>query len=164
MRKLKLQYLDTFCKKPTHWKGPWCWERLKAGRKGDDRGWDGWMASPTQWTWVWANSRRWWRTGKPGVLQSMGSQRVQHHWGTEEQQQHRKAPWRSNRQGASPHSNDVNLFLGIFTRNHLECTEEGTLILIYTKYRLRTRQTKQDDWPEETWKKFPIKMIQSDSP
>ena len=59
----------------THWKIPWCWERLKAG-EGDNRGWDGWMASPTQQTWVWANSERWWKTGKLGVLQSMGSQRV----------------------------------------------------------------------------------------
>jgi len=57
-------------------KRPWCWERLKAGGEGDDRGWDGWMASPTQWTWVWVNSRSWWWTGRPGVLQSMGSQRV----------------------------------------------------------------------------------------
>ena len=54
-----------------HWKGPWCWERLKAG-EGDDRGWDGWMASPTWWTWVWVNSESWWWTGRPGVLQSMG--------------------------------------------------------------------------------------------
>ena len=59
-----------------HWKRLWCWERLKT--KGDDRGWDGWMASLIQWTWVWANSRRKWRVGKPGVLQSMGSQRVRH--------------------------------------------------------------------------------------
>ena len=51
----------------------WCWERLKAG-EGNDRGWDGWMASPTQWTWVWAGSRSWWWTGKPGVLQYTGSQ------------------------------------------------------------------------------------------
>ena len=72
--KLKLQYLATWCKELTHWKRPWCWERLRAGGEGDDRGWDGWMVSPTQWTWVWASSRRWWRTGKPGVLQSMGSQ------------------------------------------------------------------------------------------
>ena len=56
----------------------WCWERLRAGVEGGGRGWDGWMASPTQWTWVWASSRRWWWTGKPGVLQSMGSQRVRH--------------------------------------------------------------------------------------
>ena len=52
----------TSCKEPTHWKRLWCWERLKAGREGDDRGWDGWMASLTQWTWVWANSRRCWRS------------------------------------------------------------------------------------------------------
>ena len=69
----------------THWKRPWCWERLKAGGEGDDRGWDGWMASPTQWTWVWASFRSWWRTGKPGVLHSMGSQRVRH----DEHQQNR---------------------------------------------------------------------------
>ena len=74
--------LATWCKELTHWKRPWCWERLKAG-EGDDRGWDGWMASLTQWTWVWANSGRWWRTGKPGILQSMGSQRVGHEWVTE---------------------------------------------------------------------------------
>ena len=64
--------LATWCEELTHWENPWCWERLKAGGKGDDRGCDGWMASPTQWTWVWASSGRWWRTGKPGVLQSMG--------------------------------------------------------------------------------------------
>ena len=61
---------------------PWCWERAKAG-EGDGRGQDGWMASPTQWTWVWASSGSWWWTGKPGVLQSMGSQRVGHDWATE---------------------------------------------------------------------------------
>ena len=48
-------------------------ERLKAGGEGDDRGWDGWMVSLTQWTWVWAASGSWWWTGKPGILQSMGS-------------------------------------------------------------------------------------------
>ena len=69
--------------KLTHWKRLWCWERLKAGGEGGDRGWDGWMASPTQWTWVWASSRGWWWTGKLGVLQSMGSQRVGHDWATE---------------------------------------------------------------------------------
>ena len=63
-------------------KRPYCWERLRAGGKGDDRGWDGWMALLTQWTWVWANSGRWWRTGKPGVLKSIGSQRVGHDWVT----------------------------------------------------------------------------------
>ena len=65
---------------------PWCWERLKAGGEGNDRGWDGWMLSLTRWTWVWASSGRWWRTGKPGVLWSMRSQRVGHDWVTEQQE------------------------------------------------------------------------------
>ena len=69
--------LATWCEEQTHWKRPWCWERLKTG-EGDDRGWDGWMASPTWW--VWLNSGSWWWTGK---LQSMGLQRVGHNWGTE---------------------------------------------------------------------------------
>ena len=81
MLKLKLQYFGHLCEKLTHWKRPWCWERSKAGGEGDDRGWDGWMASLTQWTWI--NSRSWWWTGRPGVLQSMGSQRVRHNWATE---------------------------------------------------------------------------------
>ena len=67
---------------PTHWKRLWCWEILKVGGEGDDRGWDGWMASPTQWTWVWVSSRNWWWTGNPGMLQSMGLQRVGHEWAT----------------------------------------------------------------------------------
>ena len=68
--------LATWCKEPTHWKIPWCWERLKAGKEGDNRGWEGWLASPTQWTWVWTSSRRWWGAGKPVVLQSIGAQWV----------------------------------------------------------------------------------------
>ena len=75
--------LATGCEALTHWKRPWFWERLKAGGEGDDRGWDGWMASPTQWTWVWASSESWWWTGRPVVLQSMGSLRVGHDWVTE---------------------------------------------------------------------------------
>ena len=67
----------------SHLKRPWCWERLKVGGEGDDRGWDGWMASLTQWTWVWVNSRSWWWTGRPCMLQSMGLQRVRHDWVTE---------------------------------------------------------------------------------
>ena len=54
------------------WKDPGCWERLKIEGEGDDRGWDGWMASPAQWTWIWVNSGSWWWTGWSGVLQSMG--------------------------------------------------------------------------------------------
>ena len=72
----------TWCEELTHWKITWCWERSKA-REGDDREWDGWMSLPTQWTTVGARSRSWWWTGKPGVLQSMGSQRVGHDWVTE---------------------------------------------------------------------------------
>ena len=64
----------TWCEELTHWKRPWCWERLKAGGEGHDRGWDDWIVSPAQWTWVWASSRSWWWTGKPEVLHSMGSQ------------------------------------------------------------------------------------------
>ena len=63
MLKLKRQYFGHL--RQTHWKRPWFWERQQAGG-GEDRGWDGWMASPTQWTWVWAHSGRWWRAGKPG--------------------------------------------------------------------------------------------------
>ena len=62
---------------------PWCWEGLGAGGEGDDRGWDGWMASPTQWTWVWVDSGSWWWTGRPCVLRFMGLQRVGHDWVTE---------------------------------------------------------------------------------
>ena len=81
--KLKLQYFGHWCEELTHFKRPWCWEWLKAGGEGDNRGWDGWMGSPTQWAWVWLNSRSWWWTGRPGVLQSMGSQRVGHDWAIE---------------------------------------------------------------------------------
>ena len=74
--------LATSCKEWTHWKSPWGWEGLGAG-EGDDRGWDGWMASPTRWAWVWVNSGRWWWTGRPGELWFMGLQRVRHNWATE---------------------------------------------------------------------------------
>ena len=84
MLKLKLQYFDHRIQRTeTHWKRPWCWERLKAGGEGDDGGWDGWVASPTQRTWVLVNSGSWWWTGRPGVLQSLGSQRVGQDWATE---------------------------------------------------------------------------------
>ena len=75
--------ITIWCEELTPLKRPWCWVRLKAGGEGDDRGWDGRMASPTWWTWVWVNSGSWWWTGRPGVLQSMGSQRVRHDWETE---------------------------------------------------------------------------------
>ena len=75
--------LATSWKVLIHWETPWCWERLGAGGEGDNREWDGWMASPTQWAWVWVNSESLWWTGRPGVLQFMGSQRVGHDWVTE---------------------------------------------------------------------------------
>ena len=85
-------------KELTHWKRLWCWEGLGAGGEGDDRGWDGWMASLTRWTWVWVNSGSWWGTGRPGVLQFMGSQRVGDDWATE-------LNW------TTPHSNELSLDL-----------------------------------------------------
>ena len=81
--KLKLQYFGYLMWRTDSLKRPWCWERLKMGRKGDDRGWDDWMASPTRWIWVWVNSGSWWWTGRPSVLQFMGLQRVRHDWATE---------------------------------------------------------------------------------
>ena len=88
MLKLKLQYFGHLMRR-THLKRSWCWERLRVGGEGDDRGWDGWMASPTQWTWVWVSSESWWWTGKPSALQSMGLQRTGHNWVT-------KLNWYSN--------------------------------------------------------------------
>ena len=73
----------TSCEELTHWKRLWCWEGLGAGGEGDDRGWDGWMASLTRWMWIWVNSGSWWWTGRPGVLRYLGLQRVRHDWATE---------------------------------------------------------------------------------
>ena len=68
MLKLKLRYFSTWYEEPTYWKRPWCWEGWRAGGKMGDRGWAGWVASLMQWTWAWANSRRWQGTGKQGML------------------------------------------------------------------------------------------------
>ena len=73
----------TWYEELTHLKRPWWWERLKAGGEGENRGWDGWITSPMRWTWVWVGPKSWWWTGKPGVLQSRGWQRVRHDWVTE---------------------------------------------------------------------------------
>ena len=97
--RLKLQSLATSCEELTHWKRPWCWEGLGAGGEGDDRGGDGWMASPTWCIWVWVNSGSWWWTGRPGVLWFMGSQRVGHDWATD-------LIW-------SEHTNKLRLFIFI---------------------------------------------------
>ena len=75
--------LATWCEELTQLKRPWCWERFKVKGEGDDRGLDGWMASLTQWTWVWENSGSWWWTGRPDMLQSVRSQRVGQDWATE---------------------------------------------------------------------------------
>ena len=80
---LKLQYFGHLMRRADSLERPWCWERLLAGGEGDDRGWDGWMASPTQWTWFWVDSGSWWWTGRPGMLRFMGLQRVGHDWATE---------------------------------------------------------------------------------
>ena len=82
MLKLRLQYFGHLMWK-TLLKRPWCWQWLKAEGEGDNRGWDGWMSSLTQWTWVWVNSGSWWWAGRPGVLWFMESQRVRHDWATE---------------------------------------------------------------------------------
>ena len=83
MLKLKLQYFGHFMPRVDKLERLWCWEGLEAGGEGDNRGGDGWMASPTRWTWVWVNSGSWWWTGRPGLLLFMGSQRVGHDWATE---------------------------------------------------------------------------------
>ena len=75
--------LATSCEELTHWKRFWCWEGLGAGGEGDDRGWDGWMASRTQRMWIWVSSGSWWWTGRPGMLRFRGSQTVRHDWATE---------------------------------------------------------------------------------
>ena len=91
INKMDNYIMATWCKQPIHWKRSWCWERLKAEGEEGNRGWDGCIASPIQWIWTWANPRRWWRTGKPGMLQSMGYQRGEHNLVTEQQQQQQTA-------------------------------------------------------------------------
>ena len=83
MLKVKLQYFGHLMQGADSFEKTWCWEWLRAGGEGDNRGWDGWMTSPTQWTWVWVNSRSWWWTGRPGVLRFLELQRVGHNWATE---------------------------------------------------------------------------------
>jgi len=83
MLKLKLQYFGHLMWRVDSLEKIWCWEALGAEGEGDDRGWDGWMASPTLWTWVWVNSGSWWWTGRPGVLQFTGLKRVGNNWANE---------------------------------------------------------------------------------
>ena len=83
MLKQKLQYFGHLMRRVDSLERPWCWEGLGAGGEGDDRGWDGWMASSTWWKWVWVNSGSWWWTWRPGALRFTGSQRIRHDWETE---------------------------------------------------------------------------------
>ena len=112
--------LDTWWEELTHWKRPWCWERLKARGEGDDRGWDGWMASPTQRT-TWANSGSWWRTGTLW-LQSMGSQRVGHNLVTEQHTLYKEF-------GSSVHFNSKIEFkkLAFIFPQHLSMKEDSKM-------------------------------------
>ena len=122
---LQLKNLNiTPSEEQAHWKRPWCQERLVATGEGGGRGWDGWMASLTQQTWISANSGRWWRTGKPGMLQSMGSQRVGHDWATKQQN-----TWRP-RKGESWSKNHGTIWGGAL------CTEEipKTVIFYFIYY------------------------------
>ena len=111
------------CEELTHWKRPWCWERLRAGGEGGNRGWDGWIASLTQWTWVGANSRRWWRTGKLGVLQSMWLLRVRHHWVTKRVGHHwvTKLNWTW-----LPHENMSTRWTGLYYSLRITSTARNT--------------------------------------
>ena len=83
MLKLKLQSFGHLIQRADSFEKTLMLGKMKAGGEGDNRGWDGWMASPTRWTWVWVNSGSWWWTGRPGVLRFMGSQKVRHDWATE---------------------------------------------------------------------------------
>ena len=95
-----------------HWKRPWCWERLRAEREGGNRGWDGWMASLTQWTWVWASSGRQGRTGKPGILLFMESQRVRHDLVTGQQQKFNRGIDRKSRRLRGKQKDYRNILFG----------------------------------------------------
>ena len=94
MLKLKLQYSGHLMRTADSSEKTLMLGKIEGRRRRDNRAWDGWLASPTQWTWVWANSSRWWRTGKPGMLRSMGSQRVWHNWATEQQQFNKQTEFR----------------------------------------------------------------------
>ena len=96
MLTLKLQYFGHLMRRVDSLENTPMLGGLGAGGEGDDRGWDGWMASWTRWMWVWVNTRSWWWTGKPGVLRLMGSQRVRHNWATE-------LNWKCSLPGSSVH-------------------------------------------------------------
>ena len=131
--------LATWCEELTHLKRPWCWERLRAGGKGDDRGWDGCMASPTQWTWVWVDSGSWWWTGRPGVLRFMGSQRVRHDWAPELNWEMSVA---SNFSAVELKIEDWGTALQMF------CSQPGILYLAKPSIKCKSRK-KDTQWTEQ---------------
>ena len=96
MLKLKLQSFGHLMWSTDSFERPWCWKRLKVGGEGDDRGWDGWIASWIQWTGVWVNSVSWWWTGRPGMLSSIGSRRVRHDWAAQLNWTERSEHWDLN--------------------------------------------------------------------
>ena len=118
--------LTTSCKELTHWKRPWCWEGLGAGGEGDDRGWDGWMASLTRCTWVWVNPGSWWWTRRPGALRFMGSQRVGHDWVTELNWTESTSPKNDNWVFHSDCVEAINYFESYYHLNNIESSNLWT--------------------------------------
>ena len=132
-------------------KDPWCWERLRIGGERGDRGWDGWMASLTQWTWVWANSGRQWWTGEPGVLQSMGSKRVAHDLVTEQQQSHTNL-LRTNPQAVT--FKDMNVCL-------VPASEEWTAINVRREWHCSVSSLSYCWWPFSSTISHLLSLLQS---
>ena len=123
----------------THRKRPWCWERLKAREEGDDRGWDGWMASPTQWTRVWVDSGSWWWIGRPGVLRFLGSQSIRQDWETELNWTELNWAW--------PHPSEQGSVSPTVSLSHQEASIR--LLCLYireqTEWKLQSKKTNQTD-------------------
>ena len=135
MLKMKMeQYFGHLMQRANSLEKPWCWERLKAGGEGGGRGWDGWKASPIQRTWVWANCRRWWRTGKHGVLQFMGLKRVGQDWGTEQKWQHRFFSTRNPR-GRAKITKISSRFFTQWKRTHFRMVIDWLLMLTFHFYK-----------------------------
>ena len=131
-------HLATWCQELTHWKRIWCWKRLSAGGEEGNRRWDGWMMSLTQRTWVWTNSGRLWRTGKPSVLQSTGSQRLGHDLMTEKWQWQQQCAGSKDQDEAGP-----CVLRGWWQRNLEDChvgtrplTVNEKVLLRYKPYHL----------------------------
>ena len=120
----------------THWKRPWCWERLRTEGEEGTRGWDGWMASLIQWTWNWANFRRWWGTERPDVLPSMGSQRVVHNW-------------ELNHSNTCTF-NHLSTYPPIHPSIHLSCTVKVYFLLNLHRIRLNHSFCSTCPWPLES--------------